>query len=123
LASEGVELGRRKLQGLANKELAAATKDFAEAEQTKVETELKRRSLESRVRKEEAEARIAEAGALDAEVELLAKMEKVGVVFRYDENGTAFVLPAPKGFDFKKLGQRRLQALVEGNEIPETPSE
>src|ERR1035437_2977527 len=84
LAGEGVELGRRKLQGLANKELASATKDFADAEQTKIETELKRRSLESRVRKEEAETRIAEAKALDAEVELFAKMEKIGVVFRYD---------------------------------------
>ena len=122
LAGEGVELGRRKLQGLANKELASATKDFADAEQTKIETELKRRSLESRVRKEEAETRIAEAKALDAEVELFAKMEKIGVVFRYDENGTAFVLPAPKDLDFKKLVQRRL-ALAERNETPETRSE
>lgn len=123
LAGEGVELGRRKLQGLANRELASATRDFAEAEQTKIKTELNRRSLESRVRKEEAEARIAEATALGAEVELFAKMEKLGIVFRYDENGTAFVLPAPKDFDFKELSQRRLQkALVEGSENPGTPS-
>jgi len=41
LLDEGVELGRRKLEGLANKEYAEAVKSFAEAEHTKLQTELK----------------------------------------------------------------------------------
>ena len=60
LLDEGVELGRRKLHGLANKELAEAVNSFAEAAQKDIEAELQRRSLESKVRQEVAAARLAE---------------------------------------------------------------
>src|SRR5712691_1691131 len=53
LLQEGIELGRRKVTGLASQEHAAAEKNYAEAikavtesEDKKIETELKKRSLE-----------------------------------------------------------------------------
>lgn len=56
LAHDGIELGRRKLTGLASQEHAAAEKNYAEAavaftesEDKKIEIELKKRSLESEV--------------------------------------------------------------------------
>jgi hypothetical protein len=124
LASEGVELGRKALHGKANKDLAAATRDFAQAEQIKIENELKRRSGESEVRRQEAEARLAEIKVLDAEVELLRKMQEIGVVPHRDENGNITVLPLPEGCHLEQLVQRKLlaaeqiseNALVSGTE-------
>jgi hypothetical protein len=108
LADEGVELGRRALHGKANKDLAAAVKDFAEAEQTKIEIELKKRSLESRVRKEEAEARLSDLKVLDAELELLKKLQEAGVVIRRDTEGNLTVLSAARGCDLEDLSRDRL---------------
>jgi hypothetical protein len=107
LLEEGIELGRRKVEGLANKEYAAAAKDFAETEQKKIETELQRRTVNSKVRKEEAEARIAELKVLDAEVELFEKMKRIGVILRRDENGNLTVLPTPANCDLLELIERK----------------
>jgi hypothetical protein len=100
---EAVDLGRRKLEGLANNEFAAAVKNFADAEKLKIEAELQRRSLESRTIKEEAdarkavaEARVAEFKAIEAEVDLLNKLSAIGVVLHRDENGNLKVLPLSK---------------------------
>jgi hypothetical protein len=101
--NEGVELGRNKIEGLANKEFAEATKNFAEAEQKKIETELQRRSLESKVRREEAEARVAEIKVVDAEIELLKKLRDLAVVLHRDDNGNLTVLPASGDCDITKL--------------------
>ena len=100
---ELVSLGRRKLEGLGNKEFATMIRDFAEAESTKIETELKRRSLESEIRKKEAEAREAEIRVLHSELELIQKLKEVGVLIRTDEHGNLTVLPAPGEINFLKL--------------------
>ncbi len=109
LAREGVELARTTLHGKANKDLAAAVRDFAEAEHTKIETELQKRSAPSEARKNEAEARLAELQVLHSEADLLEKLQKLNVALRFDEQGNLTVLPAPPGFDLKPLAQRRLQ--------------
>jgi hypothetical protein len=113
LLDEGVELGRRKLQGLANSEYAAAVKNFAEAEQKKIEIELQRRSLESRVRKEEAEARISEIKALDAEFEFAQKLTRAGVILRRDATGNLSFHPVPQNLDNPRLNEHLQAALVE----------
>jgi hypothetical protein len=58
LLEEGVELGRRKVTGLASQEHAVAEKNYADAakaftesEDKKIESELKRRSLKVDVKK------------------------------------------------------------------------
>jgi len=108
IAEEGLSLARRKLEGLANKELASAVKDFAEAEHKKIEAELYRRSLESKVRQEEAKARLDELKVVDAEVELLKKLKDVGVVLRYDERGNLTVFSASSRCDLETLATRKL---------------
>jgi hypothetical protein len=112
LASQAVELGRRKLDGVASKEYAAAMKDFGEAEGKRLEAELKKRSLESDVRKKEAEARHAEADAelaevkvVAAKIELFKKLKEAGVPLRYDDKGNIAVLPGPENFDPMKLSK------------------
>jgi hypothetical protein len=104
--SDAVDLGRRKLEGLANKEYADAFKAFAEGEQTKLETELQRRSSQSRVRQEEATARLAELKVVDAEIELLKKLQENRVILHRDENGNLTALPLPPGCDFHELEER-----------------
>jgi hypothetical protein len=108
LVDESVGLGRRKIEGLANKELAAAARDFADAEQTKIETELKRRSLESKVRFEEATARLEEIRVLTAELSLMRQLSELKVLLRYDERGNLTVLQAPDGCDLTGVVERRL---------------
>ena len=87
LLGEGVELGRRILEGLANQELAQALKNFADAEKVKIDAELQRRSLEVDIRRKEAEARkapaearIQESKAVEAEFDLVQKLKQIGVV-------------------------------------------
>lgn len=108
LAREGVELTRTTLHGKANKDLAAAVRDFAEAEHTKVETELQKRSAPSEARKNEAAARLAELQVLHSEADLLEKLQKLNVALRFDEQGNLTVLPAPPRLDLTALAQRRL---------------
>jgi hypothetical protein len=91
---EGIELGRRKLTGLANKELAEAAKNFAEAEDRKIDAELKRRALESKVRSEEADTRLKELEVLEAELSLAKKLKAEGVVLHRDQDGTLTLLPS-----------------------------
>jgi len=110
ILEETIELGHRKLEGLASKEYAAAVKDFAEAEQKKIEAELQRRTINSKVRKEEADARLAELGVLGAEIELLKKMKEIGVILHKDETGNMTVLPSPANCDLLELAQRRWEA-------------
>jgi hypothetical protein len=88
---ETVSLGRRKLQGLANKEFATAVKDFADAEHKTIETQLQRRAFTSKLRQEEAqaskleaEARLANFKVVDAELDLLRKLQQIGVTLRTD---------------------------------------
>jgi hypothetical protein len=116
VAEEAVVLGRRKLHGIANKEYAAALKDFADVEQTKIEIELQRRSLESKVRKEEAEATLAELQVLDAQAELIMKLKKIGVTLQPDKDGNYTVLPAPKNFSLKRLNELLPESDGKGSE-------
>jgi hypothetical protein len=109
VAQEGVELIRTALHGKANKELAAALRDFAQAEQSRIETELQRRALESRVRKEEAEAALAELQVVQAEADLLRKLQDLGVILRRDPGGRLTVLPLASGIDLRTLAATRLQ--------------
>jgi signal transduction histidine kinase len=116
---EGVELGRRKLEGLANHEFSQAVKNFADTEKIKIESELQRRSLESDVAKKEAEARkasaearIQEAKAIEAELELVDKLRRAGVLLCKDPTGNLAVLPAPTKVDFSILQQRVIEAHV-----------
>src|ERR1019366_7224635 len=85
LLDEGVELGRRKIEGAASHEYAQALKNFAEAEKIKTE------------------AHLAELTALQAELELLQKLKSIGVVLHRDVNGNLTALPAPQGFDLMEL--------------------
>jgi len=112
LAHEGVELTRTALHGKANKDLAAAVRDFAEAERTKIETELQRRSLESRVRKDEAEAALAELQVVHSEAALMKKLKKLRVVIRRDDSGHLTVLPCPAQVDLNALAEKRIQEAV-----------
>ncbi len=108
-----MRLSRAKLEGLANQELAAAVKDFADAEKVKIETELQRRSLESKVRKDEAEATRAEAEArlaivkvAEAEFELLQRLKAQGVVLFRDSDGNLTVLQATRNWNLLQLAER-----------------
>jgi hypothetical protein len=103
VAAEAVTLGRRKLEGLAHQEYAAAVRNFAETENIEIDTELKRRSLESEVRKKAAEARKAEIENLNAELELVQKLKAAGTTIHRDNNGHLTVLPAPGNFDYDGL--------------------
>jgi hypothetical protein len=114
---EGVELGRRKLRGLANKEYAAAVKDFAEAEEKKISAELQRRSLESKVRKEEAEARLAEIKTVDAEFELISKLARAGVTLYRSDTGPMSVIPLPPNCSSTELAERLDLRLEESNPV------
>lgn len=130
LLNEGLNLGRRKLTGLATQEHSAAEKNYAEAakafceiEDRKIETELKRRSLESRAKKEEADARksladarLTEIQAYTAELDLLKKLEEIGVVLRCDQNGDLTALPLPVGLSV--LAVRTPPTLSVGSVVP-----
>ena len=103
---EAVELGRRKLHGLADKEYADSVRDFAEAENLNIEAELKRRSMKSKVRQEEAAARLAELSVVDKELDLIKKLQNSGVTLYRDENGNLTALPLPTGMNLGELGKR-----------------
>lgn len=102
-----VSLASDKLEGLAQKEKAAALRDFSEAEERKIDAKLKERSLESKVRREEAEARLAEIRVLEAEVQLFVRLKDAGVVLHRDENGVYSVLPTPQDCDLDLLVRQR----------------
>jgi hypothetical protein len=111
LLEDGIELGRRKLTGMASQEHAAADKSYAEAvkafiesEDKKIETELKKKSLEIEISKKHAETRkahadasIAETKALEAQFDLLRKLTEAGMVLHRDEHGNLTLLPKPEG--------------------------
>jgi hypothetical protein len=114
LLEDGVDLGRRKLEGLANHEYANALKDFADAEQKKIESEFQRRALETKLRREEvqlqkdqAEAHLARIKAVDAEVDLLRKLKEIGVVLHRDDHGNLSALPSGPTIDLLELTDRR----------------
>jgi len=118
MLDDGVELGRRKVEGLANYEFSAALKNFADAEKSQIEAELLRRSMESDVnrkdadaRKAGAEARIAETSALAAELDLIKKLHESGVVLHQDTKGNLTALPLPRGVTLLQLAKmKRLEA-------------
>jgi hypothetical protein len=127
LAEQGVELGKRKLEGLANKEYAEALKNFADAEQKKIEATLQQRSFESKVRKEEALARKEEAEArfallkvVNAEMDLLVRLKDTRVVLHQDAAGNLTVLPAPPTVDMVKLAERRRLELASDEGVDST---
>ena len=105
-----IELGRRKLTGVASKEHAEAQKNYAEAvkafgetEDLKIETALKLRVFESDVIKREAEARaakaaadIAETEAIDKRIDLIKKLKDNGMGLDRDEKGNLIIFPIPK---------------------------
>jgi len=113
-----VSLALDKLEGVAQKDKAAAIKDFSEAEERKIDVRLKERSLESKVRREEAEARLAEIRVLDAEVELFGKLKAAGVLLRRDEWGNYTVLPAPANADLDILARRMTLPSGDGEANP-----
>ena len=108
LPKNAVSLAYDKLEGVAQKEKAAALRDFSEAEERKIDAKLKERSLESKVRREEAETRLTEIKVLQAEVELFQRLKELGVALRRDENGNYTVLPVPQGFDLSLLANRKM---------------
>ncbi len=121
---EGVELGRRKLEGLANHEFSQATKNFADAEKTKIENELQRRVLESDVARKEAksrkagaEARIEEIKALEAEMEFMEKLQRAGVLLHKDPAGNLTILPAPVNLSYLALRQRVLETRSQSESV------
>jgi hypothetical protein len=112
---DGVDLGRRKIEGLATHEHAGAQKNYAEAEKTfqeteekKIDIELKKRSFEMDIsqkeanvaktheetRKLRAEADLAELIALKALIELQKTLADAGVAIHRDERGNFTVMPA-----------------------------
>jgi hypothetical protein len=115
LLAEGVELGRRKVAGLANAEFAQAARNFAESEKISVDTELRRRSLtsdlsarEAQTRKARAEARMEEIKALQAELALVEQLQKARVVPYRDEHGNMTILPLPKNLRLKEIVEEML---------------
>jgi cytoskeletal protein CcmA (bactofilin family) len=99
LLGDGVDLGRRKLEGLASHEYAEALKNFAEEEKIRTEIELNRRSMEAELKRKEAEARLAEISTVNAEIELLQKLKEAGIALHRDSRGTLTALPTPPEFD------------------------
>jgi hypothetical protein len=87
LPKRAVTLAVEKVEGLAQKEKAAALRDFSEAEERKIDAQLKARSLESRVRKEEAEAALAEINVINARLDLEARLRAARIVLRRDKDG------------------------------------
>ena len=122
LADEAVSLGRRKVEGLASKEFAAAVKDFADAERIKIEAELRRRSLKSEVEKIKEDERLEQIRRIVAEVDLIRKLKAIGAVLRQDEDGNWTALPMPGGAILDELitskEAQRLQAAAHV-EVPE----
>jgi hypothetical protein len=118
LLSDGVDLGRRKLEGLASHEYAEALKNFAEEEKIRTEAELQRRSMEAELRKRnaeakktEAEARLAEINTIHAEIELLQKLNDIRVVLHRDSYGNLTALPVPPEVDLLQiLDQKQIAA-------------
>jgi hypothetical protein len=113
LLEEGIELGIRKLTGLATQEHSAAEKNYAEAarvamenEELKIEIELKNRALQSDfqrrqaealkaiedARKASADADLAELKAIDAQLELSKKLEGAGMSLYRDKKGKLALL-------------------------------
>jgi hypothetical protein len=105
--SDLLESGVRKIEGLANQEYAAALKNFADIERQKIDIELQRRSLESDVRKKRAEARLAEIKAADAELELLKKLNELGVTVHQGEDGSLTIMSASWDCDLMQLRRGR----------------
>jgi hypothetical protein len=110
LTKQAVGLASDKIEGLAQKEKAAAVRDFSEAEERRIDAKLKERSLESRVRREEAETRLAEIKVIEAEMQLYLKLKEAGVVLRRDDNGNYTVLPVPPNYDLEVVGRERTRA-------------
>jgi predicted HicB family RNase H-like nuclease len=118
---DGIEFGRRKLEGLASQEhslaeknYAEATRAFTESEEKKMQIQLDTRVLESRVRKEQAEAEKAQSEAslarlkvINAEFDLLQKLTEAGMVLRTDHHGNLTVLPVINACQASKLIENR----------------
>jgi cytoskeletal protein CcmA (bactofilin family) len=109
----GVELGRRKLEGLASHEYAGALKNFADAEKIRTETELQRRAMEADLKRRDADARksmaeahVAEISVVQAELTLLKQLKEAGLVLHRDANGNLTALSAPPSFDLTLLASR-----------------
>jgi len=116
---DGVDLGRRAIEGLATEKHAGAEKNYAEAqkafvdmEEKKIEIALKKRSFEvdisqktaniektqEETRKLKAEADLAEINALKARIELQKTLAEAGVAIHRDERGNFTVLTAAAKF-------------------------
>lgn len=113
LPSLAVSLVVDKIAGVAQKEKAAAIRDFTEAEEHKIEVQLKARSLESEVRKRQAEARLAQINAAKAEIELISSLRENHVVVLRDDEGNYRVIPVPEDFDFDGLYRRLFRSSTE----------
>jgi hypothetical protein len=100
VADDAMNLGRRKLEGLASQEHAEALLKYAEAEKVQIENEWIKRTdtRQARSRKELAEIEHAElenevmrVKLLDARLELIAKLQKLNVIFTYDETTNTII--------------------------------
>jgi hypothetical protein len=112
-----VDLAWRAAKGAATEKHAEALRSFAEAENVKIEQELQRRTLESRVRKEAAEADKAEAELalarvreLEARIELLKRLNELGVGLEFRPDGTFIVHPTSASDDFNELFSKERNA-------------
>lgn len=105
--TRAVELAVDKLEGAAQKDKAAAVRDFSEAEELKIKAEYQKRSMNSRLRKEEAEAELAEIAVEAARVELFLRLKAAGVSIVPDAHGNYKALSAssdPRGYEqFERL--------------------
>jgi hypothetical protein len=111
---EGIELGRRKLEGLAQHEFSEVVKNYADTEKARIEAELLRRGLQSDSRKKEAdarkadaEARLAELSVVNAELELLTKLQNAKVILHRDSNGNLTALPLPPAINLLEAADPR----------------
>jgi hypothetical protein len=122
IVDEMIELGRRKIDGLANKEYAEAAKTFAEAEDRKIDVELKRRSMEMKIRQEEADTRLKELAVIGAEVDLYKKLVEIGVTIRRESDGTLIIKShSPKPPTVSIPAEERLSNPAECNENDPNP--
>ncbi|HWY19874.1 MAG TPA: sigma 54-interacting transcriptional regulator [Candidatus Acidoferrum sp.] len=118
-ADDDIPLGERGIEGDAAASYRKSIERFADEERARIRSELSRRA-------EQAEQPASEAGTLDearAQVELVGKLKRAGVVIALDALGNLTVLPAPADYDYDGLAKRLLDqpAGVESEEAQFAP--
>ena len=122
--AEEAEVGDTVPQGVESKKHAAAIKAYADAEQQRIEQELQKRLLEAT--RVEAEINLDEMNATKAEVNLLKKLNEIGVALQRDQDGNLTItkLAQPRRFYscFISLNTHRPRKPAPPAPEPERPS-